>query len=200
LLCWGRGDRRVTELDATTNEIGHAWPQFLPDGRRFLYLANHNDRTKNAIYLGTLGSSERTRIIAANSSFELSKGHLLFQRDGTVFPQRFDMDKGTVVGDPRPILEGVAFNTANGRTTVSASANADVLAYRLGGAALAGRTILQWVDLQGKPISTMGEAGWTSRGPSISRDGLRVAIAHDWRKTAQLTCTSSMPSGTSPPV
>jgi serine/threonine protein kinase/Tol biopolymer transport system component len=167
----------ATQLDAAADEIGHAWPQFLPDGRRFLYLANHNDRTKNAIYLGTLGSPERTRIIAANSSFELSRGHLLFQRDGTVFAQRFDTDKGTAVGDPQPIVEGVAFNTANGRTTVSASANSDVLAYRLGGAALAGRTILQWVDLQGKPISMLGDGSWTSRGPAVSRDGLRVAIA-----------------------
>ncbi len=167
----------ATELDATANEIGHAWPQFLPDGRRFLFLASHNDRTKNAIYLGTLGSPERSRIIAADSSFELSNGHLLFQRDGTLFAHRFDMEKGTLVGDSRPIVEGVAFNPANGRTTVSASANGDVLAYRLGGAALAGRTILQWVDLQGKPISTIGDPKWTSRGPSVSRDGLRVAVA-----------------------
>ena len=30
---------QVTTLDAPTKETAHLWPQFLPDGRHFLYLA-----------------------------------------------------------------------------------------------------------------------------------------------------------------
>jgi len=167
----------VTELQSSANETGHGWPQFLPDGRRFLFVANHNDRQKNAIYLGTIGSPERVPIVAADSSFELSNGYLLFQRGGTLLAQAFDVQRGRTIGDPRPIVEDVAHNPSNGRMTVSASADGDVLAYRLGGARFAGRTTLQWVDLQGKPISTLGDPEWISRTPAISPDGSRVAVA-----------------------
>ena len=167
----------VTELLSSASETGHGWPQFLPDGRRFLFVAGHNDRQKNAIYLGTIGSPERTRIVAVDSSFELSNGYLLFQRGGTLLAQGFDVEKGATRGDPRPIVEDVAHNPSNGRMTVSASADGDVLAYRLGGARFAGRTTLQWVDLQGKPISTLGDPEWISRTPAISPDGSRVAVA-----------------------
>ena len=35
----GGGPAPVTNLDKAQGEISHAWPQFLPDGRHFLYLA-----------------------------------------------------------------------------------------------------------------------------------------------------------------
>ena len=166
----------ATTLDRAAGESAHLWPQFLPDGRRFLFLALHGDRSKNAIYLGSLDSPHRTRLIKADSSFELSGGYLLYQHQGTVFAQEFDPHKGVVKGDPQPIVEGVNYNALNGRASIAASASADVLAYRAG-QGVTGFSTLQWLDLKGKAISTLGEPDVATRTVSVSPDGSRVAVS-----------------------
>jgi hypothetical protein len=37
----GRLPTPVTKLDASAGETHHSWPQFLPDGRHFLYLTGN---------------------------------------------------------------------------------------------------------------------------------------------------------------
>jgi len=55
----------VVPLDRKAGETFSAWPQFLPDGRRFLYIAGSPTPGASALYAGTLDSEERTRIMAA---------------------------------------------------------------------------------------------------------------------------------------
>jgi Tol biopolymer transport system component len=57
----------VTTLDSTRGETAHRFPQFLPDGRHFLFTALPARGGKFDIYLGTLGSPKRriTRRLAA---------------------------------------------------------------------------------------------------------------------------------------
>ena len=46
----------VTALDRRRQETAHLWPQFLPDGRHFLYLALSGQRENRGLYVGSLGS------------------------------------------------------------------------------------------------------------------------------------------------
>ena len=53
----------VTMLDKSRNEIHHSWPQFLPDGKRFIYLSRSEDAEKNGIYVQELGISRSNFIL-----------------------------------------------------------------------------------------------------------------------------------------
>src|SRR6516164_9266807 len=52
----------VTELDKSRKEISHDYPDFLPDGRHFLYMARseaQGGQQDYEVYVGTLDSKER---------------------------------------------------------------------------------------------------------------------------------------------
>jgi hypothetical protein len=139
----------VTNLDQARNETAHTWPQWLPDGRSFLYLGRGFDAEKSAIFLQTLGSNERTPILNTPSrSLYAPAGFLLFVRDENLLAQRLDIGARMLVGEPQLIAEDVANNMANGRAafTISETGN---LAYRPGGN-VAGFRRLVWYDRSGK--------------------------------------------------
>ncbi len=48
-----------------SSESGHYWPSFLPDGRCYLFTVWSTDVSARGIYAGTLGSKEKTRVLAA---------------------------------------------------------------------------------------------------------------------------------------
>ena len=104
----------VTTLDPSRQEIAHAWPQFLPDGTHFLYLAV--SKTGNdAIYVGSLDSKERTLLLNANSNAVYSPpGYLLYHREGTLMAQPFDTERIQLTGEPVPIAEGLQFERMTG--------------------------------------------------------------------------------------
>jgi hypothetical protein len=50
-------------------ESSHRWPVFLPDGKHFLYLAANfaGHFEMNAIFLGSLDSTEKKLVVPASS-------------------------------------------------------------------------------------------------------------------------------------
>src|SRR5262249_20175566 len=96
----------VTKLDATRKETAHRYPRFLPDGRRFLYMAINlsappNDPA-NAVRLASLDGKEDKQIVAAASNAAFASGHLLYGREGTLLAQRLDGNYRTA-GEPVPL-------------------------------------------------------------------------------------------------
>src|SRR5262249_37187427 len=76
----------VTSLES--GESGHYWPHFLPDGRHYLYTAWNGEATKRAVMVGTLGSKEKTRVLAAESNVAYAgPGFLVFRRGNAVYAQ-----------------------------------------------------------------------------------------------------------------
>ena len=164
----------VTSLDS--RELGHAWPQFLPDGRHFLYLGVGTNPENTGIYVGSLDSKETKLIIKANSSPLFSPpGFLLFVRAGTLLAQPFDVDRLELRGDAIPIAEGVQFNTVNGGAAVAVAQNG-VLVYRL--VPTNAQFKLAWVDRKGVEQSLAAPAR-AYRNPRLSPDGQRVAVTID---------------------
>ncbi|HEX9689512.1 MAG TPA: protein kinase, partial [Thermoanaerobaculia bacterium] len=83
----GGGASPVTKLDARASELSHRWPVFLPDGRRFLYLAQNSlgAGEKNGIYAASLDGGERKLLFNANTNVAYTPpGHLLFYRERTL--------------------------------------------------------------------------------------------------------------------
>jgi Tol biopolymer transport system component/predicted Ser/Thr protein kinase len=173
----------IRTLDDKAGETHHLSPEFLPDGRHYLYLVNRVDpRTQSldsAVYAESLGSPDRTLILrgAMNVVFVpsgpgSSDGHLLFRRDGDLVAQGFDAALLKLKGDPFPIARGVAGLTDASTGLFSASRNG-VLAYATGG--LIGLTHLEIRGRDGKLEATVGPPAdyWS---PRLSHDGRRIAV------------------------
>jgi Tol biopolymer transport system component/tRNA A-37 threonylcarbamoyl transferase component Bud32 len=135
-------------------ESGHSFPQFLPGGRRFLYLAEGNTP---GIYVHSLDTGERTFVLASIGRAVWSPpGLLLYLRDGTLLAQRWDLDTLRLHGEPVAIAEDVRNGAANGRNGFSVSTNG-ALAYRTGGGG--GRVQIRWHTRDGKPGPVALETG-----------------------------------------
>ena len=94
----------VTMLDDARQELWHPWPEFLPDGRHFFYLARSAQPEQDAIYIGTLDSQETTRVLAHDSRVVFAPpNHLVFARQQTLVAQEFDLSSMEVVGDAAAI-------------------------------------------------------------------------------------------------
>ena len=87
----GGAATRVTTLDGTRRELAHYCPQFLPDGRGFLYLVNAEEPENRGVYAGSLDSSETKRVLNETSDAVYAPpGYLFFVRKNTLFVRAFD--------------------------------------------------------------------------------------------------------------
>jgi Tol biopolymer transport system component len=162
------------DLDASRQEVSLAWPLFLPDGRRYVFLARSNDSSKNGLFLAALDSSARTFLVNAFSSVEYAGGYLFYVRDNAVVAHPFDADAGRFTGEAFSTREDVQYNALNGRATTSVSTSG-VLAYRKGDRLSAeGRRVMMF-DRSGKGAKQIGPAGPYFR-VTISPDGRQAVV------------------------
>ena len=160
----------VTKLDPARKEVSHRWPQFLPDGRRFLFVSEPG----NAIMIGSLDSSETKVLLNADSRAEyVPPGFLVFVRQGTLMARPFDAARGELTGDPVPLAEQVRFNAGNARAAFTTSASG-VLAFRTAEAA---KGTPVWVDRNGREGSSLSSTPLdAAEFPSLSPEGRRLAL------------------------
>ncbi len=172
VLAAGGPARPVTTLDLSRAETAHAWPQFLPDGRHFLYLARSSrPDDDNAAYVASLDSPDRVRLMSSDSHVAYaSPGHLVFMRGNTLFAQSFDDRRLRLVGEPVPIAEHVERTPGSQRGAFSVS-QTGVLAYRP-----IAETQLIWFDRGGRRLEQIGPRGHY-RDPALSPDARQVAVA-----------------------
>jgi Tol biopolymer transport system component len=157
----------ATQIDATHR--GHGSPQFLPDGRHFLFFTDGSPEVRG-VYAGRLDSLDTTRLFASNSpAIYAASGHLLFIRDGKLLAQAFDAGRLTLSGAPVPVADNVG-----GGTAVSASA-AGPIVYRTAPPD-GGHRQLTWVDRAGQELAKVVYADGAALGPSLSWDGRRIAV------------------------
>jgi Tol biopolymer transport system component len=146
------------------------WPEFLPDGHHFLYLAIGGRPEDSAYRVGSLDSSETVAAAASQTQVVYAPpGRLLFVRDGTLVSQPFDSKTFKTTGDPVPLAEKIGTDSVGlARFSVSREGT---LVYRTG--EVNGR--LLWVDVNGRELETIGQAGIYG-DPAVSRDGTRVVF------------------------
>ncbi len=110
----------ATALDPSRQQYRHSWPVFLPDGRRFLFLAQSNDPAETAVYQGTLGSTETRRAFAAVSRVAVAGSHVLTLSKGLL--DRPALRRGTGAGRRRGYddrgARGLGHDPALGRRPV----------------------------------------------------------------------------------
>src|SRR4030095_10250955 len=105
----------ITELDRSLGEVYHAVPWFLPDGRHFLYHAWSTKPENRAIYIGSLDSKARTRLMVSESKAIYSPpGFLLFLSAQTLMARPFDANRLEFTGEAVPLVENIAYDVAQG--------------------------------------------------------------------------------------
>ncbi len=160
---------QLTLPDPPRKEVSHRRPDFLPDGRRFLYLALPG----NAVYLGSLDSKDSVSLLTAESNaIYADPGFLLFFRQGSLLAQPFDPIKGELSGDAVPISQDVILAAANASMGATVS-QTGVLVYRSASTAAAQ---LQWIDRKGTVTAVITELP-SFQHLAISRDGKMAAVS-----------------------
>ncbi|HLK64815.1 MAG TPA: protein kinase [Bryobacteraceae bacterium] len=133
---------QVTRIDPERDETRHLLPQFLPDGRRFLFIAGANKVDRSMLYAGSLDSPERTPIMPVKSSVEFvssrtdnQSGYLIFADGSTLMARAFDPVKLRVNGNAFPVAGPIASVNAAGTNlgVGDFSASGGSLAYRASG-------------------------------------------------------------------
>lgn len=167
-----RGGERSPATRTGERQLGHRHPQFLPDGRRFLYHVSGSAEA-GGTYVGGLDGSAASRVLAGDTpALYAPSGHLLFVRQGTLFAQEFDPDRLTLTGSPIRVVDRMPGDSFGVPLSVSA---AGPIAYRAG--AIPGRRQFVWVDRSGKEVERVGEPDDANAlSPSMSQDGTRVAL------------------------
>ena len=172
-------------------QVAHLYPQFLPDGRRFLFTAL-GALNATGIYLGTLDGSAPTRLTPDGSSgiylpegpgragpFR-GDGWLLWVRGGTLVAQRLDGAKAALNGEPVIVADGVVDTLDQSAVSVAATG---LVAYRTG---TGGQRQLTWLDRSGAARGTVGDPDATLAYPNVSPDGRRVIVTRGVRGNRDL--------------
>jgi Tol biopolymer transport system component len=166
----GGARTEAVKLDPARKETSVGWPQFLPDGKHFLYLLTGEKPEDSVYWIASIDSAEKKMLAPAQTLVEYAPpGYLLFVRDKTLVAQSFDASARKITGEPVPLAEKIGTDNV-GLARFSVSSNG-VLAYRTG--ETGGR--LLWRDRAGKDLDTLGEPG-DYNNPTLSPSGDRLAF------------------------
>ncbi len=168
--------RPLTSHDASRGETGHWWPQFLPDGRRFLFLVGSSGEAAG-LYVASLDHPDERRRIRPGLARALyaPSGHLLFVRDGTLLAQPIDAAGAELAGEPVAVSQSVAvWRGLPGLSWGWFSASPSGTLTYLEGAASRDFE-LTWFDRKGAKLGTVGKPGPYGQ-LALSPDERRVAV------------------------
>jgi eukaryotic-like serine/threonine-protein kinase len=159
----------AVKIEASRKETQVGWPEFLPDGRHFLYMATGEKADDNLYRVGALDSTESKVLAPAQTLVTYAPpGYLLFVRDKTLVAQPFDAKALKTTGEPIPLAEHIGTDSVGlARFSVS---RGGTLVYRTGET---GDRFL-WVDRSGKEGDAVGDRG-DNHNPALSPGGDRLA-------------------------
>ncbi len=168
----------VTAVDRP--EIRHVSPQFLPDGRRFLFFVTGDPRARG-VYVGWIDGSQPPRRLLegleASAVYAMS-GHLLFPRDGALMVQPFDVATLTFSGEPRQLVENIRMDVTQGLTHVSVSETGALVYRRALGEGETQRRLV-WLDREGREIRQLdAREPVNSNQLALSPDGQRLVVGN----------------------
>ena len=161
----------VTEVERP-RQASHRFPNFLPDGRHFLFFAAGTGGGQG-VYAGSLDNKEIVRLFDAESAAVfVMPDRLFFVRQGTLWSQRFDLKQLLPIGETTPIMQELSPGWgAVGNAPFSVSRG--LIAYRTG----QDKRHLIWYDRSGKQIGTVGDPDKVQvYDARLSPDGLNVAV------------------------
>ena len=158
----------LVKPDAAKGERRVSWPWFLPDGRRYLYLARHG--YDGSVMLSEPGKPPREVLKAISNIQYVEPGYLVFVRDGSLVMQPFDLEKGEISGEPVALAESIGYSLSTGSAQFATSLSGSIVFQQH-------RNAVQptWFDRTGRQLGTLGLPGDYSQ-VRFSPDGRTVAF------------------------
>ncbi|HEX7879902.1 MAG TPA: hypothetical protein VF720_10860, partial [Candidatus Eisenbacteria bacterium] len=164
----------VTAVDTTRGETAHRFPQFLPDGKHFLFSVLPGRDGKIDTYVGSLESPKRQLLLSVASGVTWAPpGHLLYSREDRLIAQGFDLANLKLRGESVSLGDVVNATEYSGGPIATASTTG-VVAY--GTFQLTGLR-LAWTDFDGKELARIPLAPAPWFGGSLSPDDRRAVLA-----------------------
>jgi Tol biopolymer transport system component/DNA-binding winged helix-turn-helix (wHTH) protein len=103
------GVTAVTRLDPSAREIAHAWPQFLPDGRHYIYQIVSLDAPRTGIYVGDLATRETFQLLTTESPAVFAPPrHILHVQNGMLIAEELDLEDLTLTGRSILLARGLS--------------------------------------------------------------------------------------------
>jgi Tol biopolymer transport system component/tRNA A-37 threonylcarbamoyl transferase component Bud32 len=154
----------VTTLDVSRKETGHWRPSFLPDGKRFLFMALSAEPDNSGVYLASLDSKERHRVLNLPGPAFFADGHLFYYNRDHVYAIAFDPDTAKTSGEAELVATNIAFAGQ----------------FAVAGVSVARNGTLAWNSLGDVPSSTLSKIDLqTGTAEPLSAAGVNLDISAD---------------------
>ena len=164
----------VTTLDTARKDEAHRWPQFLPDGRHFVFMPWMLGTATRQIQLASLDGGAPTPLFESDSAAIVAGGYFIYARDipSRLLAQRFN--PSTFLPDGRAVAvlddDNINYIWPTGEPLMSGSET--TLVYSTGKYRL---VRLTWYSRTGQPLSTVGDTD-AYFDPTLSLDGGMLAV------------------------
>jgi Tol biopolymer transport system component len=192
----GGKPQQLLKLDESKSERADLWPQFLPDGKHFVFYQQTDMAETSGVYVGSIDrpeynrlfSSQTNAVYAAASPDSPKSGYLLYINERNLMAQPFNANRLEIAQDPFTLANEIGAVNSLALAPISVSATG-VLVYQ--GVGQPTRQLV-WMDRAGKQMAAAGEPG-TWGPPRISPDGNRAVVAKTGpdRETAHLWLLST---------
>jgi Tol biopolymer transport system component len=165
---------RVTTLDPARHDEAHRWPQFLPDGRHFVFMPWTLGAATRRIQLASLDGGPPTPLFESESAAVVAGSYYVFARD---IPSRLNaqpFNPTTFLPDGRPLAvvddDNIDYWWQTGEPEISGSAT--TLIYTTGKYRV---SRLTWFSRTGQPLGVVGDAD-VYYDPTLSPDGTSLVV------------------------
>jgi eukaryotic-like serine/threonine-protein kinase len=160
-------------------ETGYGYPQFLPDGDRFLMHVRSENRAQVGLHVSSLSRPEdKTRLLETRRKaiFVANEGgasaYLLYLQERTLLARRIDRNMLALAGDPVVLAPDIALFPPGFHASFWSSASGNLLAYRT---EASDKPRLTWIYPDGKRQSDTGMDDFYTH-VRVAPDGSRAAM------------------------
>ena len=158
----------VAALEQAEQDIAFSWPQFLPDGRHFLFQIVSLDAARTGVYVGDIDTRRSFRLLDSESPAVFAPPrHLLYVQHDMLIAEEFDASTLRLTGRAAVLERGVSPPSLAADNVVSAAGG--LIAYRGG----VKQQQLAWVDRAGDVLSTLPMPA-VMFNPRVSPDGSQL--------------------------
>ena len=173
----GGSPTQLTTPDASQAELGHWWPQLLPDQETVLFTAFSTPIERSRIMAYSLRTGQQTEVMAGGYYGRyVTTGHLLFARGQSVLAVPFDVGRLETIGSAVPVLDDVKLTFFDGEAGFTVSEGGTLVFTRR--SEVDGHNRLVWRDRAGATTRTVSEIAGLAAA-RLSPDGRRVALVID---------------------
>jgi Tol biopolymer transport system component len=170
----------IVKVKPQKGENAYLWPQFLPDGKHFLFFVQAEATETTGVYTGAIDSSEYRLLFPSETNALYSgmpegqsqkNGYLLYIGNRKLMGQAFHAAHLAIVGEPVTLADDIGAVSSMNLAPITV-ANNGTMAYQSTGKAT--RQLI-WTDRAGTQLAAVREPGeWGP--PRIAPDGRRAAV------------------------